>query len=59
MSDISKCSGEGCLLKKKCWRFLDPPDEWQSWILPPVKNGECDMFWEVGRNMKKIRMGKK
>ena len=32
MSDISKCNGEGCPLKKNCYRFTATSNEyWQSW----------------------------
>jgi len=48
MSDISKCSGEGCPHKEKCYRFTAPADEYRQayFTKPPIKdNGTCDMFW--------------
>lgn len=46
MADITKCSGEGCDLKEKCYRFTAKDGFRQSYFAePPIKNGECDMFW--------------
>lgn len=46
MSDISKCFGEGCPLKEKCWRYLAPASFMQSYINPERKeDGSCDSFW--------------
>ena len=50
--DISKCTGEGCLLKEKCYRFVAEPNPyWQSYMAPPkksVKNkDECNYYWSL------------
>jgi hypothetical protein len=47
MSDITKCSGEGCKMKNDCHRFTAKANEWrQSYFeKPPIKKGKCDFFW--------------
>jgi len=51
MSDISKCSGDKCPLKDKCYRFTSKASSlWQSDIDPPPftikkKKFKCDLFW--------------
>jgi hypothetical protein len=46
MADITKCSGIGCPLKEKCYRFTAKADEYQAYFLePPIKDGVCDMYW--------------
>lgn len=50
MTDISKCSGQNCPLKEKCYRYTAPGDsENQSYILPPfiIDKGlfKCSMYW--------------
>ena len=37
MTDISKCSGDGCTLKDTCLRFTSPATLWQSNIAPAYK----------------------
>jgi hypothetical protein len=50
MPDITKCSGEGCEMKERCFRYLSRPSLWQSYFLkPPIQDGECVKFWEVIR----------
>lgn len=52
MLDITKCTGENCSLKDKCWRYLAPAsDQWQSWFTPePDKTGDnCTLFWDVAK----------
>jgi len=48
MSDITMCSGKGCNLKDKCYRFTAPKSKYmQSYFtIPPIKDGKCDMFWD-------------
>lgn len=36
-----------CPLRRTCKRYLDSSEYFQSWIAPPYKNGQCDMYWEV------------
>ena len=47
--DITKCSGEGCILKDKCFRYLVKADIVQSYfseIPSKIENGisKCDFF---------------
>lgn len=58
MADITMCSGVGCRVKDKCYRFTANKSEfWQSYFTePPLKVEDdvlvCDMFW--GENNDKI-----
>jgi hypothetical protein len=46
MTDITKCTGEGCPLKETCHRFTAPKGTWQSYFLnSPIKNGQCQYYW--------------
>lgn len=51
MSDISKCPGNGCPVKEKCYRYSAKDGVWQSWFAKePFKISKkgvfkCDMFW--------------
>ena len=47
MADITKCKGEYCLLKEKCYRYTAKDNEYrQSYFMEiPIKNGICDMYW--------------
>jgi len=51
MADISKCCGEGCPIKERCYRFTAPtnPDS-QSVISPPgeyqINGFICTMFYD-------------
>ena len=50
-ADISKCSGEDCPIKEKCYRFTAPTSEFmQSYFFKPpleIKDGvfTCEMYW--------------
>jgi len=50
--DITKCSGDKCPIKDKCYRYLADESEYQSYVLDPheIKDGvfTCDLFWGVG-----------
>lgn len=48
MPDISMCSGKGCDLKEKCYRFTAKPSMWQTYFFgtPNTKPDECDHFWD-------------
>jgi hypothetical protein len=54
--DKTKCSGEGCLIKDKCFRFTSKKkSKYQSYFVePPFKKTEtqfsCDMFWGENQN---------
>ena len=57
MADITKCSGVGCRVKDKCYRFTAKSSYRQSFFTKPplkVENDilKCDMFW--GENSEKI-----
>ena len=53
MSDIAKCIGKNCKVKKSCYRFTAPFSEyWQSYIMPEVKDGKCEMYWENKKQKK-------
>mgnify|MGYP000013904373 FL=1 len=49
MPDITMCSGEGCPLKEKCWRYLAEPSEyWQSYFMKAPYAYEtpgCEHYW--------------
>ncbi len=49
MSDITKCTGEGCMRKTMCYRFTAKPHEYrQSYFsfVPVEKDGKCKHFWQ-------------
>jgi len=52
MPDISKCTGKGCKIREKCWRFTSEANPlWQCYAdfdVKPVKfQKDCDAFWKV------------
>ena len=51
MADITKCTGENCPLKDRCYRFTAKADEYRQAYFgaPPIKEGKCEYFWEVGK----------
>lgn len=54
MPDIAKCTGEGCPKKESCYRFTSKPSMRQSYfVTPPIKDGECNSYWEVGAFIRK------
>jgi hypothetical protein len=53
MTDITKCKGDGCHVKGTCYRFTAPKGMWQSYFMnPPIKDGECEMYWDTNTNEK-------
>ena len=56
MADITKCMGQNCPIKEKCYRFTaqtnefrqayftEIPGKWQDDVLNK-KVWECEMFW--------------
>lgn len=67
MSDITKCNGDNCILKKKCKRYLDIEQNGypQSFFMTiPFKENkenkifECEYFWNVitAKHSVKIRV---
>lgn len=50
MSDITKCTGEGCELKDNCYRYTAPSSElWQSWsnFFDYIDEQGCQYYWKV------------
>jgi len=53
MADIAKCTGKDCKVKESCYRFTAPSSEyWQSWTSVIIKDGKCNMYWEVKKEKK-------
>lgn len=48
MPDITKCKGDGCPLKDKCWRYTSQPSEYrQSWFVEsPYREEKCEHYWK-------------
>ena len=46
MTDISKCSGEGCPMKATCKRYTAPASPVQSWIVEPWDGVKCEFYYE-------------
>ena len=48
MPDIAMCSGDQCPVKEHCWRFMAPPDRYQSqFAAPPFTEEGCEYFWDM------------
>lgn len=60
MADITKCTGDHCPIKDKCYRHTAPSSEWQTWFVETPGKYEdvvdgggklvsirwtCDMYW--------------
>lgn len=46
MTDITKCTGEGCKFKLQCYRFTAPMGTYQSMFVEvPIKDEGCDYYW--------------
>jgi hypothetical protein len=46
MADITKCNGQGCPVKEKCYRYTAKESMYQSYFSePPIKDNKCDMYW--------------
>jgi hypothetical protein len=53
MTDITKCTGEGCALKETCYRFTATTGMYQSFFFEvPIKNGKCEYYWEKTSNLR-------
>jgi hypothetical protein len=46
MTDISKCSGEGCPVKGSCKRYTAKASPVQSWIVEPWDGETCEFYYE-------------
>jgi hypothetical protein len=48
MPDITMCPGTNCPHKETCYRFTAEPSDYQAYFtVPPLKNGQCEMYWGV------------
>lgn len=50
MADISKCDGDGCPLKDKCYRYLVVADDFYQYYIKGCYNtvyGSCNSFIDV------------
>jgi hypothetical protein len=46
--DITKCSGEGCKAKERCYRFAASDSFRQSYFVDvPGGDETCEYFWET------------
>ena len=46
MTDITKCTGEGCPFKFQCYRFTAPMGNYQSMFVDvPFEDGGCNYYW--------------
>ena len=47
MTDITKCTGDGCPQRSTCYRYTSPSSDYQSTFLqPPIdEHGKCEMYW--------------
>jgi hypothetical protein len=46
MTDITKCTGEGCALKETFYRFTATTGMYQSFFFEvPIRNGKCEYYW--------------
>lgn len=72
MSDITKCYGDGCLIKHKCRRYTAISNEYRQAYCtqPPIvyyddgKKMECALFWDdhqtdILQQIEEIVQGKK
>ena len=58
MPDITMCSGEECSEKQSCYRFTAKASDYQSYFMtPPVKDGQCDHYWEIKSNQNDTTTG--
>jgi len=48
MADIAMCQGDECPVKENCWRYMAPPDRFQSYFAtPPYTEEGCEYFWDM------------
>jgi hypothetical protein len=64
MPDMTMCSGKGCPVASKCYRFTATPSSYQSYFSSPPYDGKyCDMYWgdneeSIFQQLKDITDGK-
>ena len=59
MADISMCREDECPRREACWRYLAPPDKWQSYIKPEWGDHGCDLYWPLDDVLKELYSKKK
>lgn len=49
MADITKCEGINCDKRLTCYRFIanENPYRQPYFAEMPLKDGECEMFWDA------------
>ena len=63
MPDITMCEGQGCELRSTCYRYTAEPSKYRQsyFIKPPIKDGECDEYWEDpkerAKNLMRLKKG--
>jgi hypothetical protein len=57
--DITKCSGENCDKKEKCYRFLAKDSEYRQSYLVIENVKECREFWEMKNDHADLQKSKK
>ena len=53
MVDISKCKGEGCIIKHACYRFTAPASLRQSYFSPPIEGRGENCKYKIDVHEKK------
>lgn len=64
MPDITMCNGENCELASTCYRYKAEPGFGQSYFMEaPIKDGQCDYYWETAeeraKNLMRLKDGYK
>ena len=51
MPDIAMCGDDNCPSRLTCWRFIAPPDSYQSYMLfdRPEDGERCADYWPVAK----------
>jgi hypothetical protein len=51
MTDITKCTGQNCPIKDKCYRYTAKESEYsQSWADFKYEDGKCEDFYGRSRD---------
>lgn len=46
-SEITKCTGDTCPIKKGCFRFKPLNEEGEDFMKPPREDGKCVLFLPI------------
>jgi hypothetical protein len=50
MTDITKCTGEGCELKETCYRYTAAMGTYQSMFVEvPIEDNNCNYYWNTNK----------